>query len=194
MKLQWRNSADRYGLVQIVFHWVTVVAVAVLIPLGLWMTSLDYYDPWYRRAPDIHRALGVLLGLLLLARLLARWLQPRPRPLSDQALEHRLAQAAHGLLYLLPLLIVLSGYLLSTADGRAVDVFGWFSVPATVQGIDGQADLAGDIHFVLAMVLLAVVALHAAAAFRHHWLLRDDTLRRMLPRGPNSKPKEDARR
>jgi cytochrome b561 len=59
-------------------------------------------------------------------------------------------------------------------------VFGWFEVPATVYGIDGQEDLAGDVHFALAMSLLALIVLHVAAALRHHFVARDDTLRRML--------------
>ena len=89
--------------------------------------------------------------------------------------------AAHRLLYLLPLLLVVSGYLISTADGRSIDVFGWFEVPATLQGIQGQEDIAGDVHFALAMLLLAVIMLHVMAALRHHLVHKDDTLRRMWP-------------
>ena len=71
----------------------------------------------------------------------------------------RLAGSAHFLLYVLPLALVISGYLISTADGRSVEVFGWFEVPATLHGLEGQEDIAGDVHFALAMALLAVVAL-----------------------------------
>ena len=74
----------------------------------------------------------------------------------------------------------ISGYLISTADGRAVDVFGWFEIPATLQGIEGQEDIAGEIHFILAMILLAVIALHILAALRHHFILKDRTMSRML--------------
>ena len=73
-----------------------------------------------------------------------------------------------------------SGYLISTADGRPVDVFGWFELAATMQGIEGQEDIAGDVHFALAMVLLALIVLHLLAALRHHYVFKDDTLRRML--------------
>jgi len=157
--------------------------VAVLVPLGLWMTGLDYYDPWYRRGPDLHRALGVLLGLLLAIRLGWGWANVRPVPLASARWELSASRAAHVLLYVLTLLLVVSGYLTSTADGRAVDVFGWFEVPATLYGIEGQADIAGDVHFVVAMGLLALVAVHVLAAFRHHLVLRDDTLRRMCRPG-----------
>ena len=125
----------------------------------------------------------MVVGILLLTRLAARWLQVRPDPLVRSAWERRLASAVHLLLYLLPLLMVVSGYLISTADGRSVEVFGWFEIPATLQGLTGQEDIAGAIHFGLAMALLALIALHVAAALRHHLVLKDDTLRRML-RGP----------
>ena len=110
----WKNTQDRYGLLQILLHWVTVAAIAVLIPLGLWMTGLDYYDPWYKRGPDLHRAIGVLLGMLIMVRLLARQLQVQPLPLSTSRREALAARLVHRLLYLLPLLLVASGYLAGT--------------------------------------------------------------------------------
>lgn len=184
--MRWTNSDTGYGLIQITLHWSGVAVIAGMIPLGLWMTGLDYYDPWYKRAPDIHRAIGVLFGMLLIVRLLARLLQIRPIALAADLRQAAAARWAHRLLYLLPLLLIISGYLLSTADGRSVDVFGLFSVPATVQGIEQQEDIAGEVHFWLAMLLLAVVALHAGAALHHHFRLRDATLRRMLRPGVHS--------
>jgi cytochrome b561 len=182
--MQWRNDRMGYGLVHITLHWLVALLILGMLPLGLWMTGLDYYDPWYRRAPDIHRAIGVLLATLLLIRLLWRLGSILPRPLATRPWQIRLAGSVHALLYLLPFALIVSGYLMSTADGRPVDVFGWFEIPATLHGIDGQEDIAGDIHFALAMILIAVVVLHIAAAIHHHRVIRDDTLRRMLR--PNS--------
>lgn len=181
----WQSNRHGYGLVQIVLHWTMTALIAVLLPLGLWMTGLDYYDPWYKEAPDLHRAIGVVLGLVLLIRVAWRLSNAQPVTLARTEWEATAARATHLLLYLLPLLLVISGYLISTADGRAVHVFGWFEIPATIQGIERQADIAGDVHFALAMLLLAVITLHAAAALHHHFVRRDDTLRRMLrPRLP----------
>jgi cytochrome b561 len=176
----WRNSAAAYGLIQIAVHWTVAIMIATLLPLGLWMTGLDYYDPWYRKGPDLHRAIGVLLALVLVIRVLWRLGSVQPVPLARSNREVAAAHAAHLLLYLLPLLLVFRGYLISTADGRPVDVFGWFEIPATVQGIEGQEDIAGEVHFYLAMALLAVIALHILAALRHHFIFKDRTLRRML--------------
>lgn len=178
--MQWTNSPTGYGLVQILLHWSSALLIAGMIPLGLWMTGLDYYDPWYKRAPDIHRATGVLFGVLLIIRLLARQLQHKPAALADSTVQVHIARWSHRLLYLLPALLIVTGYLVSTADGRPVDVFGLFSVPASLHGIERQEDIAGDIHFWLAMALIAIVILHIGAALDHHFRRRDATLRRML--------------
>jgi cytochrome b561 len=189
--LNWRNSTETYGLIHIVLHWTTAALIAVLLPLGLWMTGLDYYDPWYKKAPDLHRSIGVVTALVLVARLTWRLFNAKPTPLACSRREILAGKAAHLLLYLIPFLLVVSGYLISTADGRAVDVFGWLEIPATLHGIEGQEDVAGDIHFVLAMTLLAIVTLHILAALRHHYVLKDSTLKRMLKPGNTSKPMKE---
>jgi cytochrome b561 len=179
--MNWRNSSNGYGVVSIALHWTIALVVTGMFALGLWMVDLDYYDPWYRRAPDIHKGIGILLFAAMLLRLAWRLSNPSPGPaLGVPRREHRAARLAHGLMYVLVFAIMLSGYLISTADGRAIEVFGWFAVPATLQDIDGQEDVAGDVHFYLAVTLMVIVGVHALAALKHHFIDRDPTLRRML--------------
>ncbi len=181
--MQWRNSARRYGLVSILLHWGVALAVFGLFGLGLWMVGLDYYSSWYRRAPELHKGIGILLFLAMLLRLLWRLVSPPPAALASySASTRRGAALVHGLLYLGLLVLMLSGYLISTADGRAIEVFGWFSVPATLSGVDGQEDLAGTVHRWLAWALVGLAVLHALAALKHHFIDRDATLSRMLGR------------
>lgn len=75
-----------------------------------------------------------------------------------------------------------AGYLISTADGKAIGIFDWFVVPATLTGIPEQADLMVGIHFWLAMLLLAVSSLHSLATLKHHFTDRDATLVHMFGR------------
>lgn len=176
-----RNTTASYGWIAIVLHWLVAIAVIGLFALGLWMVELSYYDPWYRTAPDIHKGIGILLFLVMLGRLLWRLINPRPLPEPGmRRVERILASAAHGALYLLIFAVMLAGYLISTADGRAIDVFGLFSVPATLRGIENQEDIAGEVHLVLAITLISIAGLHALAALKHHFWNRDRTLRRML--------------
>jgi cytochrome b561 len=78
--------------------------------------------------------------------------------------------------------VMISGYLISTADGRAISVFGWFEVPALITSIPDQEDIAGLIHEYLAWGLVIFSGLHALAALKHHFIDRDPTLKRMLGR------------
>ncbi|TVQ84995.1 MAG: cytochrome b [Chromatiaceae bacterium] len=180
-----RNRADRYGLLAMTLHWLVAVLVASLFSLGLWMVNLTYYDAWYRSAPAIHKGTGVLLCLILIARLAWRRLSPPPPPLASHAAwERQAATAAHRLLYGLLFAVMLSGYLISTADGRPIEVFGLFRVPATLSGLPNQADLAGRVHLWLAIGLVSLAGLHALAALKHQFIDRDGTLSRMLGRPP----------
>ncbi|MCW8827889.1 MAG: cytochrome b [Gammaproteobacteria bacterium] len=178
--MHWRNHGDGWGAVAIALHWLSGLAVFGLFGLGLWMTGLDYYDSWYRKGPDLHRSIGVLLFIATLFRLLWRFVSPSPPALASHRPWERLsARATHALLYLLLFALMLSGYFISTADGRSIAVFDWFSLPATLTG-EHQEDLAGEVHRVLAWSLIGLVALHAGAALKHHFIDRDSTLRRML--------------
>ncbi len=105
----------------------------------------------------------------------------RPRELAEHLEWERLvAKIVHSMLYLLLFAVMISGYLISTADGRAIPVFDWFALPATLHGIEGQEDMAGEIHLFLAWSLIGLALLHAGAALKHHFIDRDRTLKRML--------------
>lgn len=179
--MRWRNHNDGYGLVTIGLHWLVATVVVGQFGLGLWMRSLGYYDTWYNLGPWWHKGIGVMLFGVVLARLIWRWVNPRPAYLpSHKPYERRGAGVVHGLLYLLLFALMLSGYLISTAEGRGLEVFDWFTLPATVSGIEHQEDIAGQVHLVLAWSLIVLAALHALAALKHHFIDRDATLKRML--------------
>jgi len=187
--MQWRNNKERYGLVAVVLHWLVAITVIGLFILGWWMTSLTLYDRWYVTAPYIHKSIGLLLFVVIAVRLAWRLLNPRPEPLPTHSrFERAAARLMHVALYLLLFAVMIAGYLMTTADGRSITSFGLFSIPATITSIPNQEDFAGEIHEVLAIILMALTALHAAAALKHHVIDRDDTLRRMWRRknSPNT--------
>ena len=137
-----------------------------------------------------HKSIGILLMALVLGRLVWRGLNSHPLAIpGHKRWEKRLASVVHGLLYGLLLTVPVSGYLISTADGRPVNVFGWFSVPALMPAMgNNQADIAGLWHFWLATLLVSLAGLHALGALKHHIIDRDRTLSRMLKpaKEPNS--------
>jgi len=181
--MQWRNTASRYGLVSVALHWLAALGVFGLFGLGYWMVGLSYYDPWRQSAPDLHKSIGLVLLALMLLRLLWRLLTPQPAALAEHGRLTRLASSlGHGLLYLGLFAVMISGYLISTADGRGIEVFGLFSVPATLSGIANQEDIAGAVHKYLAWGLVLFAGVHALAAFKHHFIDRDRTLLRIFGR------------
>jgi cytochrome b561 len=110
-----RSSKAGYGWLAIGLHWTMAPLVIGLFVLGWWMVNLDYYDPWYTRAPSLHQSIG-LVGILILGlRFLQRVTSPKPasHP-GHRAWERVLAHLVHWLLYALLLAVSVSGY----HDGR----------------------------------------------------------------------------
>ncbi len=176
-----KSSQHSWGVITVLLHWGVATTVIGLFALGLWMTSLSYYDYWYKQGPYIHKSIGLLLFLVMLIRLVWRRISAPPAPLANHALwERRLSHTVHLLLYILLLCTMFSGYFISTADGRAIALFNWFEVPAFTLGIEQQEEVAGAVHLYMAVTAMLLVALHALGAFKHHFLDKDETLRRML--------------
>jgi cytochrome b561 len=181
--MQLRNSSSRYGWVSIFLHWGVALTVFSLFGLGLWMVGLGYYDPWRKAGPDLHKSIGLVLFFFMLLRVLWRFISPPPPPTPNQSPLTRLAATlGHLFIYVDLFLVMTAGYLISTADGVGIPVFGLFEVPALVSGIEDQAELAGTVHLYLAWVLVIFAGLHGLAALKHHFIDRDATLVRMLGR------------
>lgn len=179
--MQWRNSHNRYGHLAVILHWTVAFTVYGMFGLGLWMLSLGYYDIWYHKGPELHKSIGIILFLAVLVRLIWRFISPPPPALKLHSPAVRLASnGVHILLYLLLFGILISGYLISTANDNPIRVFGFFNVPALFSGGAEQADVAGRIHLWLAWTLVVLSALHALAAIKHHFIDKDGTLKRML--------------
>jgi len=180
-----RDTAAGYGLITRLTHWVMAVGVIGLFVLGLWMVTLNYYSPYYSAAPDIHRSVGILLLILLVLRFGWRLANPKPDDSELKPWERTASHIVHWGFYPLLLALMVSGYLISTADGRPIEVFGWFSVPSLVQR-KGLEDSAGEVHEILAYLTIAVAALHAAASLKHHFIDRNRILARMWSGPPSS--------
>ena len=145
------------------------------------MRTLDYYHPWYQQAPDLHKSFGILLVLIMLTRIVWRFVITKPEHLtSHKPWELRLAHIIHWILYLGILLILITGYLIATSENRPIEVFELFNVPAVIQAFEEQEDIAGFIHEWAAYVIMAFVGLHILGALKHHFIDKDKTLKRML--------------
>ena len=122
-----KGDSQRYGIIAISLHWGLALGIFVVLGLGVWMADMDYYDPWYLRAPWWHKSMGFSLVSLMCLRLVWHLFDRRPElEATLKNYEKILAIGAHRLLYLLIFMIGISGYLISTAEGVALSVFDWF--------------------------------------------------------------------
>lgn len=179
-----KSTAASYGWLTITIHWASALIVIGLFALGYWMLTLNYYDAWYRLGPWWHKSFGMTLFGITLVRVIWTLSNPKPRPLGARW-EQIASRIGHGLIYALLLVTMISGYLISTADGRGISVFDWFEVPALITGVPNQEDIAGEVHWYSALALVIAAAGHALAALKHHFINRDATLKRMLVSKPN---------
>ncbi|WP_110687820.1 cytochrome b [Salinicola aestuarinus] len=180
----WSNSKNGWGRISIGVHWLSALTVFGLFALGWWMTGLGYYDAWYKMAPWWHKSIGIVLLALSLFRVAWRVLQPTPAA-HGSSRKRLAAHLGHGLIYLTLFVVMVSGYLISTAEGEGISVFGLFAVPALVTGLPHQAVIAGDIHWYAAWSLVVLAVGHGLAALKHHFVDRTDTLTRMLTTRPS---------
>jgi cytochrome b561 len=176
------NNTDQssYGWGTIIIHWSMALIIIGMYPLGLYIDTLDYYDTAYRTVPHWHKSIGIILLALLLFRLVWKLITVSPPPLPHSRILEVLTKLVHLALYVLMFIALISGYMISTADGRAIDLFNWFSIPALPAVIENQEDVAGAIHYWSTTILISLAALHTLAAFKHHFINKDQTLTRML--------------
>ncbi len=171
---------DRYNGVAIALHWLTAALIVVNVLLGLSMVPLPISPrklQWYLW----HKSIGATVFLLTCARLAWRWYRPAPPPVAMPRWQRRSAAAAHALLYVLMLLVPLSGWVYSSATGVQVIYLGLFPLPDLVSKDKELAAVLRATHLTLNFALFALICVHIAAALKHHLSDRDTVLTRMLP-------------
>lgn len=179
--MNWKNTANRYGSLSIGIHWLMLLLfIAVYACIELREFYPKGSDP--REAMKTwHFMLGMLVFVLVWPRLLARLSGPtpaiQPEPPGWQQLS---AKLLHLALYALMIVTPLTGWLLLSATGKPMPFFG-LELPALTGKNKELAKSVKEIHEFVGTAGYYPIALHAAAAFFHHYVQRDNTLTRMLP-------------
>lgn len=172
-------------------HWLMALLLGALIVLGLYMTRLPDVGFNLSKIGLIlyHKQFGVLALMLVTLRILWRVGNVLPRLVETLPEWQKVtARLVHLCLYGLMLALPLTGWLMSSASGIPVSFFGLFTLPDLVGYDDRLFHTLIDVHSYLGYALIACMAMHIGAALRHHWVLRDNTLRKMLPDPEASRP------
>jgi cytochrome b561 len=175
-----RDSHSNFGIISIVFHWLSAGLTLFLFGLGVYLTSYGYYSGDYLQYAHLHYALGLILLGLVIIRLLWRLTSKTPKALVTSLPTKIGISLSKFLLYVFLFTILISGYFICTAEGQSIDVFGLFQIPSVMLLETNQLNLAGLTHKYVAWALFVLVIFHAGAALVHHFFIRDRTLVRML--------------
>lgn len=189
--MRWMNDVHGYGLVSQLLHWLVALLIVATIPLGLYMVELKQsalsageMDRFARAAQlfDIHKAIGVSIFALVVVRLAWRLFSAVPAlPAGSSAVVRVGSTISHVALYALMFSMPITGYMLSSAEGFAVNVWGLFEIPVLPVLDSAHEDLLRLVHRTGAFIFAAFIGLHIAAALYHGLLLRDGVLARIIP-------------
>lgn len=186
-----RNTLLRYGAVAQFLHWLIVALIITQFILASKADDLPL-GPAKIGVLAQHKSFGMTIFMLAVLRLLWRLANPVPRlPSTTPHWQRIAAHLSHLALYGLILITPLFGWMMSSARNFPVSWFGMFTFPDLVQPDRARYEFFHDVHETLAISLLVIAALHVAAALKHHFIDRDDVLRRMLPvrlRSDESRP------
>jgi cytochrome b561 len=178
--MRWRNTPERYGTAAKLLHWGMAALVIGMLWVGLYMVGLPL-SPDKFQLYGLHKATGAVVLAVVSLRLAWRLFDPVPPfPDSMRAVDKLGAHAAHYMLYALLFLMPLSGWAMSSAAGFPVSVYGLFTLPNIVPADKALLDLSCATHEWMAYALIGLIVLHVAAALWHHFVRKDNILRRML--------------
>jgi cytochrome b561 len=170
-----------FGTVSRLFHWVTVLLVAVMIPVGLVMTQdvpRSVADPLF----ILHKGLGPVVLVVVLARLGWRAFHPAPPlPASVPEWQARTAHLVHGALYFFLILQAVSGYVRVTTGGFPIEALNALGIPPLLPKAERVGEIASSVHAASAFCLIGLITVHVAAAAYHGIVRRDGVFSLMWP-------------
>lgn len=179
--MSWRNSDERYGSLSIGLHWFMLILIAAVYALmelrGIFPKGSDGRElmkTW-------HYMLGLSVLVLALLRLVVSLASRAPRILPEPAaMQRAVAKLMHVALYALMIGMPLLGWLILSAEGDPIPFFG-LHLPPMIGPDEALKETIEEIHETFGTVGYFLIGLHAAAALFHHYFVRDNTLKRMLP-------------
>ena len=185
-----RNSQDAWGWPAITLHWIVALLILTNFGLGLWAGDEPPHadQPYYF---TIHASLGITLLIILVVRILWAVLNPPPAaPPGTPPWQHAAARLTHVGLNVMTLVTIGLGWVMAGVHEHPIvpSAFGVLPLPSPVTLPHSAEDFLEEAHELAAYVLIALAALHVAAALWHHYALRDNTLRRMVGAGTQPAP------
>jgi cytochrome b561 len=177
-----KNSRSAFGGLSKLLHWLVALLVCVQFYL-IWGKNLFTKGSSVRiEYVLLHKSFGVVI--FILALLFALWRISNKKPLLSEVQprwKHLSAKIAHHSLLMLIVVLPVLGYLMTNASGKSVNFFGLFNLPNLISKNENLGNVFYQTHQILGYLLLVLIGLHLLAALHHHFILKDNVLKRMLP-------------
>ncbi len=186
-KPYFRNSENGWGLIARLLHWIVAFMIFGLLASGFIMTDLSFetQGPQKMEMYGIHKSIGATLLILMIVRLVWRFLNKPPRPEPNlKPWERHLSAIVHALLYVALFALPVSGWVMSASAGHPVSWFGLFTFPDLIGKNEGLHAIAEEIHETSPFFLAGLFVLHISGALKHWILDKDRTLQRMIRHTP----------
>ena len=178
--MAFRNTKHAWGSLTKALHWIIVLLIINQWVIAERADALKGLEKL--QALAWHKSFGMTILMLAVIRLVWRWLNPVPDLTAEtRPWERVLAKISHVLLYALIFAMPITGWLMSSAKTYSVSWFNLFAFPNLVGKNEHIYELTHGLHEILFNVLVAVAVLHALGALKHHFIDRNDVLKRMLP-------------
>ena len=179
--MNWRNTASRYGSLSIGLHWLMLLLIAAVYACIELRGNFAKGSDIREGLKTWHFMLGLSVLVLVFVRVALRFSSAVPRIEPDPPKwQSSFARLMHIALYALMIGMPLLGWLTLSAEGKPVPFFG-LQLPPLVAESKSVEGWAKELHEIGGTVGYFLVGLHAAAALIHHYVVRDNTLLRMLP-------------
>ena len=175
--MRLKNTSKAYGSIAKFFHWTIFVLLLGMIIYGFLLDDIP--KPYQSFNYNLHKLIGILILFLMLARLWWLIRDPKPKKVGPKW-EKWLESFVHYSLYVVVIAMPLSGCIGSLAGGHPPHL-GNVNLMLPVAKDNALDEAAFDVHGTLAYLIIALVSVHALAALFHHFIRKDDVLRRMLP-------------
>lgn len=176
------DKPDTYSAAGKWLHWLTALAVVVIIPVGIVMHQLKP-GALQNQLYDLHRSLGFVILVLTVLRLIAKIAYKTPAPYVGLTSFERVASSAtHHLLYVFLIGMPLVGWAMTSAFGAPINIFGLFTLPDIVAKDMDLFRTLQPVHKWGGIAMAVLVLIHIAGALMHTFIKRDVVLWRMLPK------------
>jgi cytochrome b561 len=175
-----RNTDNSYGSVAKFFHWLIFILVTIMLIVGFTMDGIA--NPALKGLVfNIHKLTGVSVLMLMILRALWAATNPKPELFAANLIQRLAERIGHFILYALLIIMPLSGWVAVSAAGRPPKL-GDMALQLPIPQSKALVKQAFTLHGLLAYVIIVFVILHIFAALYHHFIKKDEVLKRMMPR------------